>query len=149
MSSDRVEKTVLGRAPRTRVWRALTDSREFGSWFGVRLAGRFAEGARVQGKVTVPGYEHVTMEVVVVRMEPERLFSWRWHPDAVEPGVDYSAEPMTLVEFRLEDAEGGTRVTVTESGFDLIPLARRAKAVRDNDRGWAQQVENLARHVSS
>ncbi len=149
MSTDRIEKTVVVRAPRSRVWRALADAQEFGAWFGVRFRGAFAEGARLQGEITVPGYEHLTMEVEVVRLDEERLFSWRWHPDAVDPAVDYSAEPMTLVEFRLEDAPGGTRVTVTESGFDAIPVARRAKAVRDNDRGWTQQVENLSRHVSS
>ncbi len=149
MSTDRIEKTVVVRAPRSRVWRALADAQEFGAWFGVRFRGAFAEGARLLGEITVPGHEHLVMEVEVVCLDEERLFSWRWHPDAVDPGVDYSAEPTTLVEFRLEDAPGGTRVTVTESGFDAIPVARRAKAVRDNDRGWTQQVENLSRHVSS
>jgi uncharacterized protein YndB with AHSA1/START domain len=149
MGTDRIEKTVVLRAPRSRVWRAIADAEEFGTWFGVKLQGRFTPGARVQGQVTIPGYEHVTMDVTIERVDPERLFSWRWHPAAVEPGFDYSAEPTTLVEFRLEEVPGGTRLTVTESGFDRIPLARRAKAYEENEGGWAAQLENIARHVSS
>jgi uncharacterized protein YndB with AHSA1/START domain len=147
MSSDRIEKIRVLAVPRSRVWRALTDAQEFGSWFGVKLEGRFVAGARLKGPITVPGYEHVTLDITIERLEPEQLFSYRWHPYAIETGVDYSAEPTTLVEFRFEDAAGGTRLTVTESGFDAIPLARRAKAFQMNDNGWAQQVENLARHV--
>jgi uncharacterized protein YndB with AHSA1/START domain len=149
MSNDRIERTRVLAAPRSRVWRALTDAQEFSSWFGVKLMGPFTAGARVSGPITVPGYEHVTMDITIERVEPERLFSYRWHPYAIEAGVDYSAEPTTLVEFRLEDVASGTRLTVTESGFDAIPLARRAKAFQMNDNGWAQQVENLARHVSA
>ena len=149
MSTDRIEKSVVLRAPRSRVWRALANAEEFGAWFGATLQGRFAPGARVQGPITYPGYEHLTMEITVERVEPERLFSFRWHPDAIDPAVDYSSEPTTLVEFRFEDVEGGTRLTVVESGFDRIPLARREKAYKDNDSGWGQQMENIERHVSS
>ncbi len=149
MSTDRIEKSVVLRAPRSRVWRALASPEEFGAWFGAKLQGRFAPGARVQGPVTYPGYEHLTMEITVERVEPERLFSFRWHPDATDPAVDYSSEPTTLVEFRLEEVEGGTRLTLVESGFDRIPLARREKAFKDNERGWAEQVKNIERHVSS
>jgi uncharacterized protein YndB with AHSA1/START domain len=114
----------------------------------VNLEGVFVEGATTRGKITHPGYEHVTMEMLIERMEPERYFSYRWHPYAIDPAVDYSAEPTTLVEFILEEAEGGTAVTIVESRFDRIPLARRAEAFRMNDRGWAGQINNLARYVS-
>lgn len=148
MSSDRIEKNIVLRAPRSRVWRAIAGAEEFGSWFGMKLEGAFAPGARVKGRITIPGYEHVTMDITIERIDPERLFSYRWHPYAVEPGVDYSGEPTTLVEFHLDDAAGGTRLTVIESGFDLIPLARRAEAFRMNDQGWAGQLKNIERHVS-
>jgi len=147
--TDRIEKSILLKAPRSRVWRALTNAGEFGTWFRVALEGEFAPGARVQGRFTIPDYEHVTMNATVERMEPERLFSFRWHPYAVEPGVDYSSEPTTLVEFRLEDAPEGTRLTVVESGFDGIPLRRRAEAFRMNTQGWTEQLANLERHVGA
>jgi uncharacterized protein YndB with AHSA1/START domain len=147
-STDRIEKRMVVRAPRSRVWRAITTAKEFGTWFRVNLEGEFAEGATIRGRITHPGYEHVTMEVLVERMEAERYFSYRWHPYAVEPGVDYSAEPTTLVEFILEEAEGGTEVTIVESGFDRIPLARRSEAFRMNDQGWAGQIKNIARYVA-
>lgn len=147
-STDRIEKTVTLRAPRARVWRALTAADEFGSWFRVKLDGAFTEGATVRGKITIPGYEHVTMEMQIDRIEPERYFSYRWHPYAVDPKVDYSAEPATLVEFTLEDAGGGTVLTIVESGFDRIPVARRAEAFRMNDNGWTGQIKNIERHVS-
>ncbi len=145
--TDRIEKRTLLRAPRSRVWRALTQAEEFGSWFRVQLSGAFVAGKRVTGRVTYPGYEHVTFEVAVERMDAERLFSFRWHPHAVDPEVDYSKEPTTLVEFRLEDAEGGTLLTVVESGFDRIPADRRNQAFRMNTQGWATQLENIERHV--
>jgi uncharacterized protein YndB with AHSA1/START domain len=148
-SSDRIEKTIVLRAPRARVWRAISDPVEFGSWFRVDFAGAsFVPGATVRGKVTYPGYEHMTMEIAIERMEPGRLFSFRWHPYAVDPAVDYSKEPTTLVEFELEDAAEGTRLTVVESGFDRIPLPRRAEALRMNDAGWAEQVRNIDAHVA-
>jgi uncharacterized protein YndB with AHSA1/START domain len=149
MSTDRIEKKVLLRASRSRVWRALADSQEFGVWFGVKLDGAFAEGATVRGQITYPGYEHLTMEVLVERLDAERYFSYRWHPYAVDPKVDYSAEPTTLVEFQLEEAKGGTMLTIVESGFDRVPAARRAEAFRMNDSGWAEQTQNLERHVAA
>jgi uncharacterized protein YndB with AHSA1/START domain len=147
--TDRIVRTVDLRAPRSRVWRALTDPAEFGAWFGVKVAGAFAPGARVRGAITHPGYEHVTWDIVIERMEPERLFSWRWHPYAVEPGVDYSKEPPTLVVFELEEIAGGTRLTVVESGFDQVPLARRAQAYRMNGGGWTAQVESIQRYLAT
>ena len=147
-STDRIEKTVTLRAPRARVWRALTDADEFGAWFGVKLESPFAEGATVRGTITHPGYEHVTMEIRIERIEPERYFAYRWHPYAIDPTVDYSPEPTTLVEFTLDEAEGGTVLTIVESGFDRIPAARRAEAFRMNEGGWTAQVKNIERHVS-
>ncbi len=146
--TDRIERMVVVRAPRSRVWRALTDAEEFGTWFGVQVEGAFAPGARVRGAITHPGYEHLTWEITIERMEPERLFSWRWHPYAVEPGVDYCQEPPTLVVFELEDVAEGTRLTVVESGFDQVPLARRALAYRMNEEGWTHQVQAITRYVA-
>jgi uncharacterized protein YndB with AHSA1/START domain len=147
-TTDRIEKKVELRAPRSRVWRAIANAKEFGTWFKVNLEGTFAEGATTRGKITHPGYEHVTMEMMVERIEPERYFSYRWHPYAIDPKVDYSAEPTTLVEFMLEEADGGTVLTIVESGFDRIPLGRRAEAFRMNDGGWAGQLKSIAKHVA-
>jgi uncharacterized protein YndB with AHSA1/START domain len=147
-STDRIEKEIFLRAPRSRVWRAITTPEEFGAWFRVKLEGAFAEGATVRGKITYPGYEHLTMEMVVERIEPERLFAYRWHPAATHPEVDYSSEPMTLVEFRLDEANGGTILRIVESGFDRIPAGRRAEAFRMNDGGWTEQTKNIERHVT-
>jgi uncharacterized protein YndB with AHSA1/START domain len=146
-TTDRIEKQVMLRAPKSRVWRALTNADEFGAWFRVKLSSGFAVGQTVTGRVTYPGYEHVTFSVNVERMDPERLFSLRWHPAAVDPKVDYSKEPTTLVEFRLEDVKDGTMLTVVESGFDRIPAGRRDEAFRMNSEGWAIQTENIRRHV--
>lgn len=145
--TDRIEKQIDLRAPLSRVWKALTDTKEFGTWFGVSLDGRFAPGQPIRGRITIPGYEHVRMEVTVEKMEPQTLFSWRWHPAAIDPKVDYSKEPTTLVEFRLAEIPGGTRLTVVESGFDRIPASRRDEAFRMNSGGWAAQVENIRKHV--
>jgi uncharacterized protein YndB with AHSA1/START domain len=147
--TNRIEKTVLLKAPRARVWRALSDAAEFGAWFRVNLDGTFQAGKSVTGKLAVPGYEHLTLEIMVVRMDPEDFFSYRWHPYAVDPAIDYSAEPTTLVEFRLGDAEEGTVLTIVESGFDLIPQNRRDEAFRMNDKGWTGQMEHIRRHVES
>ena len=147
-NSDRIEKNILLHAPKARVWRALTDAGEFGSWFGVKLDSGFAVGQPTTGKITYPGYEHLTFEATVERMEAEQLFSFRWHPYAIDPKIDYSQEPTTLVEFRLEETADGTLLTVVESGFDRIPAERRAEAFRMNDNGWAQQMENIQRHVA-
>ena len=146
-ATDRIEKKILLRAPRARVWRALTDSQEFGTWFRVRIDGPFVAGKRVTGQVTHPGFEHVVFEAFVERMDAERLFAYRWHPYAVDPKVDYSKEPTTLVEFRLEEAPEGTSLTVVESGFDALPAHRRDEAFRMNDGGWKGQIENIRRHV--
>ncbi|MBI5536808.1 MAG: SRPBCC family protein [Deltaproteobacteria bacterium] len=146
-TTDRIDKQILLRAPKSRVWRALTDAEEFGTWFRVKLNGRFFLGQSMRGNVTYPGYEHLSMELTVERMDTERLFSFRWHPYAADPKVDYSDEPTTLVEFRLKEASGGTLLTVTESGFDRIPAHRRAEAFRMNEQGWGMQMENIQRHV--
>jgi uncharacterized protein YndB with AHSA1/START domain len=147
-NTDRVEKKIVLRALRSRVWRAITDAQEFGQWFLVKLEGEFQEGAAIRGKITHPGYEHLTMEMFVARIEPERYFAYRWHPFAVDPNRDYSSEPTTLVEFQLDETEGGTLLTIVESGFDQIPLERRADAFRMNDKGWEEQTRNIERHVS-
>ena len=146
--TDRIDKQVFLRAPKSRVWRALSDSGEFGEWFKVRLVGPFVPGKQVAGRITYPGYEHMTMSVLVERMEPETLFSFRWHPYAVGPEADYASEPTTLVEFRIAEAPGGTLLTLVESGFDRIPAERRAEAYRMNDGGWAEQMGNIQRHVA-
>jgi uncharacterized protein YndB with AHSA1/START domain len=145
---NQIEKRVLLHAPRSRVWRAIANAAEFGVWFGVKLEGAFVEGAAIRGKIAHPGYQHLTMEVQVERIAPEHYFACRWHPYSIDPNVDYSSESMTLVEFRLEDADGGTLLTIVESGFDQIPLARRAEAFRMNDQGWAEQTLSIERHVS-
>jgi len=147
-STDRIEKQIDLKAPRSRVWQALTDAEQFGTWFRVKLETAFVPGRPAWGQITYPGYEHVRFEVQVERMEAERLFSFRWHPYAVDPKVDYSKEPSTLVEFMLEDAPGGTRLTVVESGFDRLPASRRDEAFRMNEGGWAEQVINIRNHVS-
>jgi uncharacterized protein YndB with AHSA1/START domain len=158
--TDRIEKKVLLRAPQKRVWRALSDSMEFGSWFGVRFDGPFTPGASMRG-VIVPttvdaevaraqkDYEGKAFTMTIEQMEPERLFSFRWHPFAVEPDIDYSAEPMTLVVFTLEQAADGVMLTVTESGFDQIPLARRAKAFTANEGGWSMVVKLIEKHLGN
>ena len=148
-TTDRIEKSTLIRAPRARVWRALSDAKEFGEWFGAVLEGPFAPGAVVRGRIADPAYAHVQLEMIIERIEPEQRLAYRWHPYAVEPGVDYSAEPTTLVEITLADAPEGTLLTVVESGFDAIPHARRDEAFRMNAGGWAAQVENVRSHVES
>lgn len=151
-SSDRIEEQVELHAPRARVWRALTNADELGAWFGVNLAGAtIAPGAQVAGHITHPGYEHVMFEVTIEEMVPERRFAWRWHPNAVERDVDYSAEPRTLVTFTLEDAPGGgTLLRVVESGFDALPDSRRAAALLGNSNGWRGQLQKrLPAHLAS
>lgn len=146
--TDRIEKQILLRAPQARVWRALTDAGEFGGWFRVKLDGPFVPGGRTTGHITYPGYEHLRMDVLVERMEAETLFAFRWHPAAVDPGVDYSREPSTLVEFHLEAVTGGTLLRLVESGFDQLPADRREVAYRQNEGGWAIQMDNIQRHVA-
>jgi uncharacterized protein YndB with AHSA1/START domain len=148
--TDRIEKQVLLRAPVARVWRALTDAQEFAGWFGMELAvkGAFTPGLRVPCRATHPGYEHVRFDITIERMESQRLFSWRWHPHAGDMSKDYSSEPTTLVEFTLREAEGGTLLTVIESGFDGIPLSRRMEAWRGNENGWTIQMQAIERHLA-
>lgn len=146
--TDRIEKRIELKAPISRVWRALTDHREFGTWFRVDLEGPFEPGKISRGRITYPGYEHLVWQAIVQKIEPERLFSFTWHPYAVDPQVDYSTETPTLVEFRLEPTETGTLLTVTESGFDKLPAGqRRLEAFRMNDNGWTIQMQNIERHV--
>jgi uncharacterized protein YndB with AHSA1/START domain len=142
-----IEKSIDLRAPIDRVWRALTDPAEFGQWFGVKLEGSFEPGQPTRGAITYPGYEHVTMEVVTGTMQPPHLFSFTWHPYAIDPKVDYSAEPSTLVEFQLTQTADGTRLVVIESGFDALPDHRKADALRMNDSGWTEQLQNIKTHV--
>jgi uncharacterized protein YndB with AHSA1/START domain len=145
--SDRIEKTIELKAPVSRVWRALTDYREFGTWFRCRLERPFVPGHVCRGRVTYPGYEHLQWEAVVQKMEPERLFSFTWHPYAVDPNVDYSSEPSTLVAFTLEKTATGTLLRIVESGFDKLPDQRRLEAFRMNEGGWAIQMQNIAGYL--
>ncbi|HEY9140033.1 MAG TPA: SRPBCC family protein [Bryobacteraceae bacterium] len=146
--NDRIEKRIELKAPVSRVWRALTNYHEFGEWFRVKLDGPFVPGQVSRGHITYPGYEHVIWEAVVQKMEPERLFSFTWHPYSVEPKTDYSKEESTLVEFRLEKTDTGTLLLLTESGFDKIPSHRRLEAFRRNDGGWTEQMKNIESHVA-
>ena len=148
MANDRIEKRIELKAPVARVWRALTDYREFGEWFRVNLEGPFVPGQVARGNITWPGYEHLVWEAVVQKMEPERLFSFTWHPYSIDPKVDYSKEAPTLVEFRLEEIAGGTLLLLTESGFDKVPASRRDEAFLRNDGGWSQQMKNIEIHVA-
>jgi uncharacterized protein YndB with AHSA1/START domain len=157
--TDRIEKKVLLRAPLARVWRAVSDAGEFGSWFGVKFDKPFAPGAVMNGtmvptkvdaevaKMQKP-YEGRAFDFTVDRIEPQRLFSFRWHPFAVDPSFDYSSEPATLVVFELEEVSGGTLLTVTESGFDRIPIARRAQAFTMNDQGWTAQTKLIEKYLA-
>jgi uncharacterized protein YndB with AHSA1/START domain len=158
MNTDRIEKTILLRAPRKRVWRALSDSTEFGFWFGMRFDAPFTPGAVMSG-VIVPTsvnakvasaqkpYEGTPFNITIEQMEPDRLFSFRWHPGAVDPAIDYSSEPTTLVVFSLEEVADGVKLTVTESGFDRIPLERRAKAFAQNEQGWGMVVKLIDEYL--
>ena len=146
--SDRIEKRIELKAPVARVWRAITDHREFGQWFRVALDAPFEPGKDSHGHMLHPGYEHVKWNATVQEMQPEHLFSFSWRPYAIEPGVDYSSEPQTLVEFRLEAIPEGTLLVITESGFDGIPEHRRSEAFRMNERGWEAQLRNVERHVA-
>jgi uncharacterized protein YndB with AHSA1/START domain len=150
LGSDRIEKKIVLTAPRTRVWRALSEAAEFGQWFRVRLEGAFHAGTTIIGQITYPGYEHLKVEMQIVELVPERYFSYRWRPNAIDPNKDYSGEPMTLVEFTLQDAPAapGTVLTIVESGFLRIPAERRAEAFRNNSSGWSAQLENIQRHVT-
>src|SRR3954449_9267476 len=130
---DRIEKQIELRAPLSRVWKALTTAEQFGAWFGVKLEGEFAPRRKISGHMTHPDYAHLTMEMTVEKIEPEHTFSYLWHPFAVDPKIDYSGEEPTLVEFTLREIPSGTLLTVVETGFDRLPLARRAKAFEMNE----------------
>ncbi len=149
--ADRIEKQIELAAPVARVWKALTDYREFGQWFRVDVQNPFVVGQVSRGQVLHPGYEHVVWEATIEKMEPERLLVWRWaHPKSLcktDYNPDYSGEPTTLVEFRLEKTARGTLLTLTESGFDKLPEDRREQRFRGNEGGWAQQMENIRRYV--
>jgi uncharacterized protein YndB with AHSA1/START domain len=147
--ADAVTKEVELKASPARVWRALTDHEEFGQWFRVKLDGPFVKGKVATGRITYPGYEHLKWQATIKEMQKEKLFSFTWHPYAIDPKVDYSKEEPTLVEFRLEAKNGGTLLTVTESGFDKVPKARRAEAFRMNEGGWEIQMQNIAEHVAA
>jgi uncharacterized protein YndB with AHSA1/START domain len=149
-STDRIEKQILLKAPRSRVWHALADAEAFGEWFGVALQGqRFVAGELVRGQITHPGYEHLLFEITLERIEPERLLSFHWHPYAVDATRDYSNESPTRVVFELEEVSGGTLLRVVESGFNQIPAERRAEAFRMNSGGWEQQMKNILHHVET
>jgi uncharacterized protein YndB with AHSA1/START domain len=147
---DRIEKQALILAPRSRVWRAIVDQTEFGTWFRVAFpAGTFTPGENVRGRITYPGYEHLVMDIDVVEVTPEERLSFRWEPYEVDPGTDRSSVPRTLVTFTLEDGAGGTLVNVVDSGFDRLPPDRRDEAFRANEGGWAEQMQNIDRHVTA
>jgi uncharacterized protein YndB with AHSA1/START domain len=145
--SERIEKRIELKAPVSRVWRALTDHREFGEWFRVKLDGPFVAGQISRGRITYPGYEHIKWQAIVRKMEPERLFSFLWH-HSFDPNADIFTEPTTLVEFRLEKIEAGTLLTLTESGFENLPENLRLEAFRRNDGGWTEQMKNIENHVA-
>jgi uncharacterized protein YndB with AHSA1/START domain len=159
METDRIIKKIILRAPRSRVWRALTDAQEFGYWFGMTFDGAFAPGAQIRGTIVPTAvdpevakaqqpYAGIAFELQIEEIVPQRLFSYRWHPGAVDPGIDYSKEPTTLVEFTLDDADGGILLTVTETGFDNIPLARRAKAFQQNEGGWIMVMGLIEKYLA-
>lgn len=148
MSQDKIEKQALLKAPLSRVWQALSDSKQFGEWFRIAFEGEFREGAQVRGRITHPGYEHLTADFFIERVQPPRYLSYRWHPYAIDPQVDYSQEPMTLVEFQLTEVPGGTQLTITESGFEHLPAGRKPEAFRMNEGGWTAQLENVEQYVA-
>lgn len=149
-STDRIERQVHIKAPQDKVWRALTNAEEFGAWFGVNFTSKsFVPGKRTQGKIIIPGYDHIVMDILIERIEPKKLFSYRWHPYAVDTSRDYTKEEATLVVFELKEVEDGTLLTVVESGFDKIPAERRQEAYRMNTGGWTAQMENICKHVTT
>ena len=159
MPADRIEKKIVLKATRERVWRAISDSARFGRWFGVEIDGPFVAGEEARGRIVATEvdpdvarlqepYCGLPWRVVVERIEPMELFSFRWHPYAIDPAYDYSGEPMTLVTFELAETEGGTLLTITESGFDQIPPDRRAKAMESDDAGWTHQTGLIEKYLA-
>ena len=148
--TDRIERSIAIHAPRARVWRALANAEEFGRWFGANLQGQtFVPGQRTCGPITIPGCEHIPFDVIIERIEPEKLLSFRWHPYPKDPAVDYATEERTLVTLSLQDTAQGTLLTVVESGFDKVPPARRMEAFRMNGSGWEAQLANVQRYASA
>lgn len=146
--TDRIERSIHIKAARSRVWQSLSNAQDYGQWFGAKLKGQtFAPGQHVRGPLTISGFEHVVFDALIERVEPETLLSYRWHPYAVDPAIDYSTEQRTLVTFTLADADGGTLLTVAETGFDKVPPNRRLDALRMNTRGWEAQLKNIERHA--
>ena len=148
MNTDSIEKQIELKAPVSRVWRALTDYREFNQWFQAKLDSPFTPGKVTRGQSSCSGSEHVDIMLMVEKMEPERFFSYRWHPFSIDSAVDYSKEPTTLVEFQLEAKNGGTVLTVKESGFDALSAERRSQAFPRHEEGWVHQLANIAHHVA-
>ena len=160
MSTNLIVKKIMLRAPAQRVWRALADANEFGTWFGVKFEGTFKPGAQMKGILVTTAvdavvakmqaqYKGTEFSVTIEKMEQDRVFSFRWHPYAVDPKIDYSKEPTTLVTFVLEPVAEGVMLTVTESGFDQIPLERRAKAFEANEGGWQIMVQVFQKYVTT
>lgn len=147
MTSDAIRQSTHVRAPIDRVWRAISDHREFGEWFRVALDQPFEAGRTSTGHITHPGYEHVKWNAEIVAIEPPSRLAFRWHPYAIDQSADFSNEPMTLVEFTLREKDGGTDIEVVESGFDAIPAHRRDEAFRMNSGGWEAQMKNIREYV--
>ena len=147
--TDSLTRSIIINAPRSRVWKALTDHQQFGAWFGVELAAAFRAGRPAHGAMTVPGFEGMKFTIDIERVEPETHFAFRWHPYAIDPNVDYTSETKTLVTFVLSDVPGGTKVEVTESGFDSLPPHRYPDAFRKNGQGWTIQTENIRNYVEN
>lgn len=146
--TDRLERQVVLDATPSRVWRAITDVSQFNRWFGVNLTTPFTPGGESSGQITIRNYEHLTLHIWIERMEPERFFSFRWHPNAIDPNLDYTSEPTTLVTFTIELVDSGTRLTIVESGFDALPAARRIPAFTGNGDGWSAQLENIRKFLA-
>ena len=160
MNSDRIEKKIILRASRERVWQAISDSTRFGAWFGVEFDGPFVEGSWLTGRIAPTKVDPeiarlqepargMRFSVMVDRVEPMERFSFRWHPFAIDPNYDYSRDPTTLVAFELREADGAVLLTITESGFEALPGDLRGEAFRRNDGGWSQQMKNIEIHVTS
>ena len=159
IDTDRIQKNIVLRASRERIWRAISDAKQFGTWFGVEFEGDFVVGSHLKGRIvptkvdadiakTQEAYSGMAFEIFVERIEPMRVLAFRWHPYAVEPGRAFSTEPTTLVTFVLENAPGGISLTITESGFDQIPLERRAEAFMENEKGWAAQTQLIQKYLA-
>jgi uncharacterized protein YndB with AHSA1/START domain len=149
MSTDKIEKHVDLKAPMSRVWRALTDAEQFGAWFGVKFDGPFVPGKVAKGRFTIPNFTHLVGDFHIERIDqPAGVFTFRWHPFAIEPNVDYSAEPLTTVAFTLTETTAGSHLQITEAGFDALPAERRAKAFASNTEGWSIQSKHITEYLA-